>query len=93
MDETDFRDTTMNLISESFREHEGEEDMTPSVLRKADLRTTFARESSSTRTQLFETPTTSVNGPSEDMHQLKTPQSVYLCTYSQAHILKVGELV
>ena len=57
------------------------------VLRKTDLRTFFARESSSTRTQLFETPTANANGQSEHVPQLNSPLSVYLCTYSQADIL------
>lgn len=56
MNKTDFSDATNNLISGNFPEYEGEEDLSPCVLRKTGLRTTFARESPSTHTQLFETP-------------------------------------
>ena len=73
VDETEFSDDTVNLISGNFPEHEGEEDISPCVLRKTDLRTTFARESSSNRTQFFETPTANANGQSEHVLQLNTP--------------------
>ena len=91
MDETDFIDTTVNLISGSFPEHEGDKDMTPCVLRKTDLRINFARESSSTRTQLFESPSANANDQLEHVSQLNTPRSVCLCTYFQADILKLGD--